>query len=71
MLSFLFLKNQINRFGIKIFKKHQKDLEVNEYLLKNKWKVLRFWGKEVEKDLVNCMHKIENAIDEAKRKNNA
>jgi len=53
----------------KIERNIQRDKEVNEYLLKNNWKVMRFWGKEVEKDLINCIHKIEEAIDEAKRKN--
>lgn len=47
-----------------------RDKEVNERLLKEKWKVLRFWGKEIEKNLQYCLTKIEETINETKRENN-
>lgn len=50
----------------KIERNIERDKEVNEYLLKSGWKVLRFWGKEIEHDVVNCVDQIEEKIDEAK-----
>ena len=47
----------------------ERDQEVNDHLLKNGWQVLRFWGKEIEHELISCVKKIENKIDEAQRKN--
>lgn len=55
----------------KIERNIERDKEVNEFLLKNNWEVLRFWGREIEKDLLSCIQKIEAKINEAKRKNNA
>jgi len=62
-------KSNIKFWHHKIELNIQRDKEVNEELLKTGWQVIRFWGKEIEKDLVNCVIKIENKIDEAKRKN--
>jgi DNA mismatch endonuclease Vsr len=47
-----------------------RDKVVNETLLKEKWKVLRFWGKEIDKNLQYCLDKIENLINEIERENN-
>lgn len=54
----------------KIDRNMLRDKEVNERLLKEKWKVLRFWGKEIEKNLQYCLTKIEETINETKRENN-
>lgn len=62
-------KSNIKFWHQKIERNIQRDKEVNEELLKSGWQVIRFWGKEIEKELVNCMIKIEDKIDEAKRKN--
>ena len=35
----------------KIERNMQRDIEVNEYLTSNGWTVLRFWSKEVQKNL--------------------
>ncbi|MEG0760748.1 very short patch repair endonuclease [Chryseobacterium sp.] len=35
-------------------KKIERNIEVNEELTKQGWSILRFWGKEIEKDLLNC-----------------
>ena len=62
-------KSNIKFWHQKIERNIQRDKEVNEELLKTGWQVIRFWGKEIEKDLVNCVIKIEDKINEAKRKN--
>lgn len=54
----------------KIERNIQRDKEVNKNLLKEKWQVLRFWGKDIEKNLHYCITKIELTINEVKRKNN-
>lgn len=44
-----------------------RDIEVNRHLKKEGWKVLRFWSKDVNKNLRTCIQKIEQTID--KRRN--
>jgi DNA mismatch endonuclease Vsr len=53
----------------KIERNIERDKEVNEYLRKNNWKVLRFWGLKIKTDLDNCIDIIESKINEAKREN--
>jgi DNA mismatch endonuclease Vsr len=53
----------------KIERNIDRDKEVNEYLLKTGWNVLRFWGKDITKNLRNCTDKVISAIDESKRQN--
>jgi DNA mismatch endonuclease Vsr len=43
-----------------------RDQQVTAELLKNNWKVLRFWGKEIEKNIDFCIGKIIKAIEERK-----
>lgn len=62
-------KSNIKFWHQKIERNIQRDKEVNEELLKNGWQVIRFWGKDIETELVSCMMKIEDKIDETKRKN--
>ncbi|WP_312076762.1 DNA mismatch endonuclease Vsr [Chryseobacterium sp.] len=50
----------------KIERNIERDIEVNEELTKQGWTILRFWGKEIEKDLLNCVLQIEMAIKELK-----
>lgn len=52
----------------KIERNIQRDIEVNDYLLKNGWKVLRFWGKEILKNVDICILKIENVLNESRTK---
>lgn len=63
-------KSNVEFWHKKIERNIQRDEEVNLELLKTGWKVVRFWGNEIKKDLVNCVTKIEEIIDEVKRKNN-
>jgi|SRR5690554_3842082 len=62
-------KSNVEFWHQKIERNIQRDSEVNDYLFKRGWQVIRFWGKDIEKDLVNCVIKIEEKINEAKRNN--
>lgn len=46
----------------KIERNMERDKEVNLQLLKEGWKVLRFWGSDIQNNLQNCITKIENEI---------
>jgi len=46
----------------KIERNMQRDKEVNEFLTANGWTVLRFWSKDVEKNLETCVATIQEAI---------
>ena len=47
----------------KIEKNIARDKKVNNVLKKEGWLVLRFWGTEIEKRLLQCVLKIEKAIN--------
>jgi len=55
-------KSNINFWHKKIKRNIQRDKEVNEQLLKEDWKVLRFLGKDIEKKLDFCILEITNEI---------
>ena len=44
----------------------ERDKKVNEYLLKNGWKVIRFWGNDIKKNIELCIKKIEDEIESRK-----
>jgi len=44
----------------------ERDILVNDTLLKNGWQVIRFWGEEIKKNLNLCISKIEKAIEDRK-----
>ena len=44
----------------------QRDKQVNDELLKNNWKVIRFWGREIQKKLDFCIKEIIRVIEERK-----
>jgi DNA mismatch endonuclease Vsr len=52
----------------KIERNIQRDRIVKRQLIKSGWKVLRFWGNDIQKKLPNCIYKIEQALEE--RRNN-
>ena len=60
-------KSNIEFWHKKIERNIQRDIEVNEQLKKEGWKVLRFWGKDIKKKLDFCTQEIEQEIK--KRKN--
>ena len=61
-------KNEIksNReFWIKKIERNmERDIEVNEYLSRAGWIVLRFWGNDIKKDVSACADQIEAVIKE-------
>lgn len=46
----------------KIERNIQRDKDVTEKLESDGWIVLRFWGKEIKSNLMNCVIKIEECI---------
>jgi DNA mismatch endonuclease Vsr len=59
-------KSNIKFWHNKIEKNIKRDKEVNERLLKDGWKVLRFWGEDIEKKLDFCVMKIIQEIENRK-----
>ena len=47
----------------KIQRNMQRDIEVTEALLKEGWKVIRFWEHEIVKDLNACILKVMSALN--------
>lgn len=43
----------------------RRDLRVNEQLINNGWRVLRFWSKEIRKNLAYCVKEVEQNLKEA------
>lgn len=62
-------KSNVKFWHQKIERNIERDKEVNEKLLKSGWIILRFWGKEIEKDLLSCVYRIEEILENVKRKN--
>ena len=48
----------------KIERNMQRDIEVTETLRKDGWIVLRFWGKEIQKQTEKCADIIQKAVEE-------
>lgn len=55
-------KSNIDFWHKKISRNIERDNEVNEKLTNDGWLILRFWGAEIEKNTLLCIHKIEQAI---------
>ena len=51
----------------KIERNMRRDIEVNDVLKSDGWIVLRFWGKEIKKDVCKCADIIETAVKNNKR----
>ena len=49
----------------KIKRNIERDQEVNQTLSEMGWDVLRFWGKEIELNLAECIQKIKERINNA------
>ena len=47
----------------KIERNMQRDKEVNQYLIKNGWQVIRFWSPFVKKNLQDCIEIIEKEMN--------
>jgi DNA mismatch endonuclease (patch repair protein) len=50
----------------KIERNMARDREVNEKLIADGWIVLRFFGKEIKKNLDNCVQKVVSAVKKRK-----
>ena len=50
----------------KISKNIEHDEEINKQLIFLGWTVIRFWGKDIKKDVQNCVKVIEEIIFETK-----
>ena len=59
-------KSNIEFWHKKIERNIQRDKEVNSKLINDGWKVLRFWGRDIEKNLDFCISEIENEIKKRK-----
>lgn len=46
----------------KIERNMERDREVNEILESEGWKIIRFWGKEIKKDVKACADIVEEAL---------
>lgn len=46
----------------KISKNRERDNEINKRLLFEGWTVIRFWGKDIQKDVNKCVKVIEETI---------
>jgi len=57
------IKSNTEFWHKKIERNIQRDLEVNNYLTSNGWKVIRFWSKDVEKELDFCVALIQKEIN--------
>lgn len=55
-------KSNQNFWLTKIRRNIERDKEVNEQLRKEGWTILRFWGKNIKKNLLFCISEIEEAI---------
>ena len=60
------IKTNVDFWHKKIESNIKRDKVVNETLLKNGWKVIRFWGQEIKKNIDLCIETIEIAIEERK-----
>jgi len=60
-------KTNIDFWYKKITRNIERDIEVNKKLESEGWLVLRFWGKEIEKNTLLCIEKIDQAIQWRKR----
>lgn len=62
-------KSNQNFWWNKIERNIERDKEVNEYLLKTGWKVLRVWGQDITKNLRTCTDLILSTLNEIQREN--
>jgi DNA mismatch endonuclease (patch repair protein) len=53
----------------KIERNMERDMAINNQLEKQGWLVLRFWGKDIQKNIAACLKDVEEAIIQAKTAN--
>lgn len=62
-------KSNIKFWHNKIEGNMRRDVEVNKTLKENGWTVMRFWAKDIEKNLLPCVDKIIKKIKEKSDEN--
>jgi|SRR5690625_4716679 len=62
-------KTNIKFWHSKIERNIERDKEVNTKLKEEGWTIMRFWAKDIEKNLVSCADKIEEKIKELNNEN--
>jgi DNA mismatch endonuclease (patch repair protein) len=62
------IKSNRDFWWSKIERNIERDIVVNNELGKEGWKILRFWSKEMRKDLSHCVEIIEKLLKEAEAK---
>ena len=60
------IKSNRNFWIKKIEGNIERDRKVNRELAAAGWIVLRYWGRDIQKDLVYCANEIEQAVAERK-----
>jgi DNA (cytosine-5)-methyltransferase 1 len=60
------IKTNRSFWWTKIERNIERDIAVNDKLTKDGWKVIRFWGKDIEKNLRTCTRIIEQVIIQRK-----
>lgn len=63
-------KTNVKFWRAKIERNIERDNEVNAQLKKEGWIVLRFWGKDIEKNVNVCLMKIQKKIDKVVNRSN-
>ena len=66
--NILAIKSNRDFWVAKIERNIERDKEVNEYLSHEGWTILRFWGKQIQNDLQNCIEIIISHINESASK---
>jgi DNA mismatch endonuclease (patch repair protein) len=56
------IKTNVEFWQNKIERNRERDVEVNNHLESQNWKVIRFWSKEIEKKLEDCIAVIQQEI---------
>ena len=56
------IKTNVTFWHKKIEENIKRDRIVNKKLIKEGWKIVRFWGKDIEKNVLFCIEKFEKTI---------
>ncbi len=51
-------KTNVEFWEKKILRNIERDKEVNKKLITEGWTILRFWGREIQKELDSCVEKV-------------
>lgn len=60
------LKDNREYWIAKIERNMDRDIRVNDFLKMKGWRVIRFWDRDIKKNLWNCVKAVEKEIEEVK-----